>query len=205
MTDNGRLLLLFSGTRNAFNSVLRIAEMTNKDIDLLHVNGINSHGIKGFPQDVVFDLFKRAMNIVGCYYCDASELRDYIRANGRSVVYTAQCQYCQLTLNMILAHFIKENGYERVIYCSPHFDRRLYQIPIEMILDKTEFMNWHYPIIDYGVASEEVVQRCLLDTCSELDNSLTMDAENMRQFCKGMIDSGILERLTIEEADLLTF
>ena len=205
MTDNGRVLLLFSGTRNAFNSVLRIAEMNKRDIDLLHVYGINSHGIKDFPQDVVFDFFRRARNIVGCYCCDASQLREYIRVNGRSAVYTTQCQYCQLTLNLILAHFIKEKGYERVIYCSPQFDGRLYQIPVEMILDKTEFVNWQYPITDYGIASEEVVRRCILDTSIELDNSLTMDEKDLRLFCKGMIDSCILEGLTIEEADLLPF
>ena len=206
MNSTKRTLLLFSGTRNDFNRVIKISGMEwGTDIDLLHVGGINRYGLRDFPQDMIFDLFRRARNIVGCYFCDARELGEHIKENGKYAVLTGRCQYCQMALNLLLAYFIKEKGYNRVIYCSPQFDRRLYQNSAGLFLNDVEFRNWYYPITDYGVVSGEVDQRCICDTIRDMDPDLLMDENSMKEFCKGIIDSGILSRLSMEEAELLPF
>ena len=206
MKDERRVLLLFSGTGGDFNRVQKIAGMDRRtDFDLLHVSGINGHSLQTFPLDIFYDIYRNAKNIVGLYTCDGHELGRYIRENCRSVTRTAMCQCCQMGLNALLARLIKEKGYKRVIYCSPQFDRKLYRIPVDMILDETEYADWQYPVTDYGIVSREVRQKCICDTRTEMDPDLLMDEKSMREFCTGIIDSGILDRLSMEEAEVLPF
>lgn len=199
-------VLLVSGTGRSFNGAVATAKMNEKmDFVLLHIRGINHHSAEDFPQDIAIESFEKAPNIIGCYSCDASELGEYMRKRNRSYKISILCQHCQLALSLVRAWFIKEKGYEKVICCSPQFDRRLYQISSEMILGEAEYVCWQYPITDYGIVSREVSQRCLCDTSVDLDDDLTMDEESMKGFCQDVIDSGILDRLSFEKTELWPF
>ena len=206
MSRKGRMLVLFSGKKDDFNRVVKIAMMNPvEDIELLHISGFNAHSAPDFPRDVVFDLYRNARNIVGCYICDGTELANYLRKICRSTEYMGQCLRCQLTLNLVNVFFIKKEGYDQMVCVSPQFDCRLYQIPAESILDDPKYFGWNYPVTDYGIASEEVSQRCIFDSCIEINPDITMSEESMISFCHDLIDSGILEKLTFEEAYLLPF
>ena len=206
MNDNGRMLLLFSGSRNDFNRVLRIAELDpDTDIDLLHIRRFSCYSAEDFPQDVIWELFSRARNIVGCYYCDGLKLQKYARVDGRSMIFGDRCQYCQLVLNMVLATCIRKYGYKKVIWCSPLLDDRLYKIPMELILPDAEYLSWDFPISDYGIASTEVDHRYVFDTVFTLAKDRLMQEKFMQKFCQGVIDSGVLDELSMEEADLSVF
>ena len=206
MSDTNRILLLFSGTRNDINRVLKIAgSVPETAVDLLHIRGLNAHSAPDFPQDVYMDLCRNAANIDRCFCCDGSELRRYLKENDRYDVFTRRCQRCQLLLHLVLAGFIAEKKYERTIWCSPQFDRRIYQSSAGLILGDAEYLCWHYPISDQGIASGESGQRCICDTVLDLDPDLFIDEENMREFCSGIIASGILQRLSMEEAEILPF
>ncbi len=109
MSKNEHLLVPFNGRRNPFNIAAKICGMEQeKYIDLLYVKNLNRYNSDDFPQDAVFDLIRIADNIDRLYSCDAVELGKYIRKNGKSTVYTALCQYCQMVINLI-----KGNGRTR--------------------------------------------------------------------------------------------
>ena len=205
MNRIGRGLLTYSGKKDDFNRIQKIVSMDdNTDFDLLYVKGINRHSVNGFPEDMVYEFYRRAGNIVGCYSCDGSEVGKYMRDNIRLFGFTS-CLACQMSLNLILCHFIASGEYDRVFYCNPRFPHSLYRIPVSLYFEDAMFREWQYPIMDYSICSLGVNQRCIRDTSIDIDPFLIKDEKRMKEFCQGIVDSGMLDRLSMEEAYTIPF
>lgn len=206
MTRNQRGLLLAALERNDNNRVLHIAGMDrNTEYDLLYVSGLCGKTAEEFPHQMVYELYRRADNIVGCYICDGHEVGEYLNRRSKAAAYWYRRQYCLLAHNLILGKFIKEKDYDRIFYCSPDTDLDFYRIPGEMTMGEAELVRWRYPILDYGLASAEINQRSLCDFCPMIDPDATMSSAEMRDFCNWIIDQGALDRLDMEEPELLPF
>ncbi|MBR2827590.1 MAG: hypothetical protein IKE78_08855 [Erysipelotrichaceae bacterium] len=206
MNKTRRELLLIDCSKDSINEALHIAGMDRTvDYDLLYVSGVDRYGLREFPLDIVFDIYRNAKNIVGCYNCDGKELGKYIREKSRTAVYAFGYQYRKMGLTLLQAYHIRKGKYDRVIHCSPHFERRLYETPADMILKKVKYIDWTYPITDYGIIPGDIDPRYIYDINPDMSCYLPMDDSSMRDFCREIIDSGILDRMTMEEADMLPF
>ena len=193
-----KILVPFSGTRNDVNRVIALAnKYEDYRFDLLHVRNFNHHTARYFPTDVLDKLYFHCENIGECYSCSGAELAAFLKDHGDYSFPLAHCQYCQIGLNMITAHFIKKRGYEEIVNCSPLFDSNLCLLPALTVLEDFKSVSWSDPVMDWRSVSRKVKQRCLRNSCLGWDNDKTMPVNEIVDTCNRIMATGILERMTL--------
>ena len=198
-----RILLLFSGTQNDANVIVNLANRyKGTPIDLLHVRGHNRHSSRSFPTDVMYEITSLAPNVINCYSVNASVIEKFLQKKAISGLRCGTCQFCQISLHLILAYFIELYGYDPIIHCGPLFDERLCKVPAEMILKEPVISHWEYPLADYRLISQKVDQYCVRDSGQSWNNKLTMDEERIRALCQEIIDGRYLARLSMRETKI---
>lgn len=200
--ENKNILLSYSGSRNDNNHNIEIINMyRNSRVGLLRVRNFNKHGTGYFPTDTLDKLAFHCENRIDCYSVDGGKLAEFLRGNADHSYPLASCQYCQIGIELIKDYFIKKKGYDQLLHYGPLFDERLCKEPAYMVLDHPEFVRWDDPVLDYRIVSHEVEQHCLRNSCLGWDKSWTMPLETIREVCRMVLESGILDRMVLRHIE----
>ena len=199
--NRDRILLPFSRHHHSLNRILAInALQPDRVIDLLYVAGIDPE--EADPSELAA-IVEAVPEVDRCYRCDARGLMEDLEGPPDPELLLADLQLRYILRTLVLAHFIRMQGYEKVFYYSVHIDHRLNEIPVSLVLKDAEFHCLMKETEDASPAAK-AAERFFRSQVLSLNDQrpaygYTMKEKDIRKLCRKILRSHVLETLKLEE------
>ena len=204
--NENKLLLPFNWRNHSFEHIAEIADLQKgKTLDLLHVTGADPRNTDHFPLEELAEIADEMPEIDKCYRCDVCGLVENLKKDLDPELLLGEYQLRHVIQILVLAYFIKKNGYEETIFYDAYSDYRLNEVPASMILKDPRCYCLKKETEGTSPA-DAVAKRFFYSRAMSFSDhkpkfDYTMEEKDVRKLCRKILRSHVLETLELEEVD----